>query len=143
MQVQFFPSRLVVDIAERNQVAPGPFGERHVNAALAGDFYELLMGAAVKVGAHDFGLKVHHVDKPVAPSALIFPVAPESETFTEPALGQYLLGRADEFGEATARMENADEMTAASDPNVYFVIALEKLLITINVKQFRMERAMI
>ena len=99
VDVQFVLSGLEVDVAERFEAGDGGFGKGYKYASIACEALQVDVALAVKVRAHLLDLKIGHVAKASAYSALVVSSSFEAEAFNEAFFGQHLAGVTYEFGE--------------------------------------------
>jgi hypothetical protein len=138
MKMKLVVMSFVIDQAEGNQIGSGPLRIRHKNAALLGHLYQITMRLTIKIDAHRLNLKVHHVTKPLGPSAGMRLLAAKRKPLNQPTGRKHLVRIAYHFRKAISFVKNADNMRTTGNPNDYFIVALEKLSAAINIEQFRM-----
>lgn len=142
VQLEFVLAGFVIEVAKGSEIAAGPLGKRHINAAFFSGGGQVAMALAEEVDAHVLGLEINHVFMVLGPGTFVAFLAAERKLTDQAPGGEHLFGRADQLGYAIFSAEDADDVAAVGDPDHYFVIALEKMARTMNVEQLRMKRAL-
>jgi len=127
VQAEFVLAGIVVKIAEGDQFAAGPLGEGGEDPVFAGGVGQVLVRLFVEIGAHGFDFEIHHVAAAFGPGTLVAFLAAEGKLFEQAALGEHLVGRADQLGQAMGTGKDADDVAAADDPDLDLIIALREL----------------
>ncbi len=140
VQAEFVLAGIVVKIAERDQFAACPLGKGSEDTAFAGGIGQVIVRLFVEIGAHGFDFEVHHVAVAFGPGTLVAFLAAEGELFEQAALGEHLVGRADQLGQAMGTGKDADDVAAADNPDLDLIIALRELPGAVDIEQFRMQR---
>ena len=106
VNMQFIPSCLEVDIAERLKAADSKFREFDEYAAIAGKSFKVDMALTVEVWTHFFDLEIRHIAKALGKSAFMISLAGESESFNQTTTRQKLCGSTYEFRETKVICED-------------------------------------
>lgn len=121
MDVQFGPSGLEVDIAERLKAADFQLREFYKDAAISCEAFEVEVALPIEVGTHFLDLKIGHIANAPAEAAFVRARAAKSEPFNQSSLREHLSGGAYDLAEAETLGVDADNVRAAGDPDISFV----------------------
>lgn len=117
VNMQFVPSCLEIDIAERLKAADGKLGEFYKYAAIACEFFKVVMALTIEIRTHLLDLKISHIAETLGESAFVISLAGESESFNQASTGQRLSRGADELRKTKVVGKYADHVRTAGGPN--------------------------
>ena len=122
MDVQFAASGLEINVAERLQIIDFQIREFNKHAAISSEPLKVDMALAIQIGTHLLDLKIGHVAKASAYSALVVSSSFEAEAFNEAFFWQQLAGRAYHLAETRIIGKHANNVGAAGNPDKGLVL---------------------
>jgi len=143
VNVQFIPSCLKIDIAERLKAADSKLGEFYEYAAIAGKFFKVIMALTIEIRTHLLDLEISHIAKTLGECAFVISLSGKSESFNQASAGQRLSRGADEFRKTKVVGENAYYVRTARGPNKRFIFVGLYSAFFIDTEEFRMKRPLV
>ena len=142
MDVQFSSSGFEVNVAERLKLIGFQLREFYKHAPISREALKISMALPVQIGTHLLDLEVSHIAYPFAQSAFMSPGAAELKTLNQTSRRQHLARRAYNLSEADIAGENADNMSAACDPDNRLVSFGIQGPAGINLEKLRVQRSL-
>jgi len=120
--VQFSLSGLEINIAERLELADFQLREFYKQASISREALKVGMALPIQIRAHLFDLEIGHIAYLPAHSTFMGSWAAELETLNQTPRGKHLARCTYDLTEAYIAGKNADNMSAAGNPDNCLVL---------------------
>jgi len=139
VDMQFVAPCLEIDIAERLKLAYFLLRELNEDAAVSCETLEIGMALTIQIGTHLLDLEIRHVAHTLAQSALMTARTAELKTLDKPSMREHLPRCAYNFRQAGVADKNANDMSAAGNPDNGLVFLSLQLPLRIDLEKLRMQ----
>ena len=142
MDVQLTSSRFEVNIAKRLQTSDFQLRVLDKNTAVPREAVEVDIALPIQIRTHLLDLKIRHITQTLAQSAFVRAGAAELKTLNQAARGEHLAGCTNYLSHTRICRKDADNMSAAGNPDNRLIFGGSQSPTGINLEKLRMQRSL-